>query len=85
MQAPAYLAAAQRGSAILKVFLLVCCAGAAIVAGVVWDKIWIAGLGLLIGFSAMWVDHGHVKLEGDDRYTENPMEVRKMRSKKQQR
>ena len=68
----------------MKVFLLVCCAGAAVVAGVVWDRIWVAGLGLAIGFAAMWLDHGHVRVEGEDRYAENPMEIRKMRTKRRQ-
>jgi hypothetical protein len=68
----------------VKIFLLVCCAAAAVVAGVVWDKIWVAGLGLAIGFSAMWLDRGDVRLEGEDHYTENSMEVRKMRTKRKQ-
>jgi hypothetical protein len=66
----------------LKIFLLACCALGLIAAGFFYDKPWAAGLGLLVGFSAMWVDHGHVRVEADDRYSDTSMEVRKMRTKR---
>jgi hypothetical protein len=48
----------------------------------VLDTLWLAGLGLVVGFSAMWVDHGHVRVDEGDRYHETSMEVRKMRSRR---
>lgn len=66
----------------MKVFLLALCAAGLVVAGFVLDTLWLAGLGLVVGFSAMWVDHGHVRVDEGDRYHETSMEVRKMRSRR---
>ena len=63
----------------MKLLLLICCAAACVVLAFVWRQPWIGGVGLLIGFVAMFTDRDDVRLDDERGSYETTKSVRNMR------
>ncbi|MWA05044.1 hypothetical protein F8568_032715 [Actinomadura sp. LD22] len=65
----------------MKLLLLIAVAVACVAAGFVWREPWIGGVGLLVGFAAMFTDRDDVKLDEEKGSYETTKSVRNMRSR----
>ncbi|QFG26015.1 hypothetical protein [Actinomadura sp. WMMB 499] len=64
----------------MKLLLLICCAVICVALSFAWREPWIGGLGLLIGFVAMFTDRDDVQVDDEKRSYETTKSVRNMRS-----
>lgn len=63
----------------MKLLLLVLCAVGCVALGFAWREPWIGGIGLLIGFVAMFTDRDDVAVDDEKRSYETTKAVRNMR------
>ncbi|HLV75711.1 hypothetical protein FHX41_3601 [Actinomadura hallensis] len=65
----------------MKLLLLVSCAVACVALSFAWREPWIGGVGLLIGFVAMFTDRDDVRLDDERGSYETTKSVRNMRQR----
>ncbi|HEY8479406.1 MAG TPA: hypothetical protein VIL71_06195 [Spirillospora sp.] len=65
----------------MKLLLLVSCAVVCVALSFVWREPWIGGVGLLIGFAAMFTDRDDVPLDDERNRYETTASVRRMRAR----
>jgi hypothetical protein len=67
----------------LKYFLIITCAVGLVALSLMWSRPWLGGVGLLVGFCAMWMDRDPVRVEGRERDLEGTLEIRRMRKERE--
>ncbi|MFD0903111.1 hypothetical protein [Actinomadura sediminis] len=63
----------------MKLLLLISCAVVCVALSFAWREPWIGGVGLLIGFVAMFTDRDDVQVDDEKRSYETTKSVRNMR------